>query len=390
MKYWLKAGLSFALFLLLGWIGAQVLLDVFLGSMMGSGEGSRPIAEGTGSLFVLAPVVIGAAFLTLAIHEGGHLLGGWLAGCRPVLLVVGPLRVQWTDRGATVGFNRHLSLWGGLAASIPENPENARRAMLWVTAGGPLTSLVSGVALGLPAHLLFNAGAGQEPMGSTLALFLMICALGSLLIGVITLFPGTSSGFDTDGSRILRFLRGGDHVKPEASLLTLTAHSMGGTRPRDWEPELVEEALALPPDHLLGVVARQMASAHALDRGDPERAADHLGPVLERIDSYPGPVRPGLLAQGAYLAALDADGVDHARHLLGQIRGEGIGSRHRILLAQAAVSGRDGRAEKARDLLAQARAAIGDPLEPGMARAEREWIQALATEFQDADPPCQG
>ncbi|HLL46822.1 MAG TPA: hypothetical protein VK399_08925 [Longimicrobiaceae bacterium] len=55
------------------------------------------------------------------MDEAGHLLGGRLAGCRALLIVVGPFRVERTGTGVRVSLNPGAAIAGGLAVSVPED-----------------------------------------------------------------------------------------------------------------------------------------------------------------------------------------------------------------------------------------------------------------------------
>ncbi|HEX7241865.1 MAG TPA: hypothetical protein VF263_16405 [Longimicrobiaceae bacterium] len=262
---------------------------------------------GEKALLVLLLLVILLA--VIAVHEVGHLLGGRIAGFRALLLVVGPLRVERSEVGTRVGLNRSLGLAGGLAVSVPRDTRDLRRRTLLLVAGGPAASLLAGAAayaarsgLGL-GSLPAGAGAGA---GTTLAsVGLLAFAVFSAAIGVATLIPGRTSGFYTDGARILRLLRGGPDTEREVAILALTGLSMGGRRPREWDPALVERANALPDDTPFGVAGRMMAHSAALDRGDVAAARRHLEEALELREALPSrhaardPPAGGVLRGGA-------------------------------------------------------------------------------------------
>ena len=83
--------------------------------------------------------------LVLAIHEGGHLLGGKLAGFRFALFIVGPLMISRRKDGIKFSVNKSLGAYGGLAASFPTTTDNLRKGMTMLVAGGPLASLNTGI-----------------------------------------------------------------------------------------------------------------------------------------------------------------------------------------------------------------------------------------------------
>ena len=152
-------------------------------------------------------VVLGCAFLALPVHEAGHLLGGWLVGFRFCLFVAGPVMVVREATGIGLRWNRDFSLYGGLAASVPTHADDLSRPHAWMVAGGPLTSVVSGGAsLALSGLLLGNGWEPGSAAEGALLLGLLTFGASSVLIGLVTLIPTTTSGFPTDGAQLLRAL----------------------------------------------------------------------------------------------------------------------------------------------------------------------------------------
>ncbi len=333
---------------------------------------------GEKALLVLLLLVILLA--VIAVHEVGHLLGGRIAGFRALLLVVGPLRVERSEVGTRVGLNRSLGLAGGLAVSAPRDTRDLRRRTLLLVAGGPAASLLAGAAayaaraaLGLGA---LPAGAGA---GTTLgSVGLLAFAVFSAAIGVAALIPGRTSGFYTDGARILRLLRGGPDTEREVAILALTGLSMGGRRPREWDPALVERASALPDDTPFGVAGRMMAHSAALDRGDVAVARRYLEEALELREALPPAMRPGILLQGAYFAAAHDGDAARARALLADSGGGLLIPAHQRLLAEAAVVLAEGDAARAVELLDGAAAKLGaGGMDPGGERQTADQIAEL-------------
>lgn len=103
-------------------------------------------------LMLLIPVV-------LVVHEGGHLLGGRFVRFRFHLFVVGPLMVVRTAEGIRARLNTNLSLYGGLAASVPTAFHDLNRRMAVMVAGGPAASLMSG-AVAIATYLAASTAPG--------------------------------------------------------------------------------------------------------------------------------------------------------------------------------------------------------------------------------------
>lgn len=367
--------------LLVGGVGG-----VLLASWFGPRSPDPSTAQSIALLALLLVVIVAA----LAVHEAGHLLGGALVGFQALLFVVGPLRLQRRGAGWAVELNRNVGLFGGLAASAPRDTHDLRRRMTVMAAGGPAGSILAGL-LALAAYRFFGAGAGAPDMAGATMLPLVLGGFGvlSLGLGVVTIVPGRTSGFYTDGARVLRLLRGGHEAEAEVAIHALTALAMGGQRPREWDPTLVERALRLSPDTLFGVVARQSAFSHALDLGQADAAATHLEEALAHRGMLPRAVRPMLLAEAAWFLAEHGSEPGRARALLSESRGKPLFNRPQRLLAEAAVARLEGDEERARERLRAARSELRRALDTGMRILEEERVARLEARLAAGAPAAQ-
>jgi len=306
------------------------------------------------------------AFLVMiAVHEVGHLLAGTLARFRPLLLIVGPVKLERTSSGWRPGLNRVFPLSGGLAGSTPEGTRRLRERMTVLIAGGPVASIASGLAvfaaLAASGFTRQTTLSGVEAVAFLLA---FVFVTGSLGIGCVALVPGQGHGFLSDGARILRFLRKGPGVDGEVAILGIVGASMGGQRPRDWDPGLVTQALHLDPATPFGASARILAYAHALDCGDIARARDHLTAAIDNQDVLPVMSRPALMLQAATFEAIyDRDPVS-ARRRLEQAHGGTLVSPHARPLAEGAILAAEGNA-RAAELLDKASSELPRAIDRG-------------------------
>lgn len=308
-------------------------------------------------------------FLSIAIHEAGHVAGGLLAGYRVLLYIVGPFRLERTADGFKPGLNRNVLLAGGLAGMTPVGLHDLRRRTLIMVVGGPLVSLMAGAQLLAIYHVLSPWVLRPDAAFAVRFGGLMIALLGlfSLMIGMITLVPAKSGGFYSDGARILRLMRVSDDTEREVALLALTGLSLGGTRPRDWDAALVARGAGIRDGGPFEVNGRQFAYAHALDRGDIEAARAHLEAALAGLQHLPLASRgPLLLAAATFHALYDGD-AEHARLLL--VRA-GVGASllhapHQRVLAEAAVRLAEGDVDGARERAAQVRRLLAGSVDRG-------------------------
>ncbi|MBN8583434.1 MAG: hypothetical protein J0L96_22405, partial [Anaerolineae bacterium] len=193
------------------------------GYLIGSWIGNSNIPLKTPSdlnAFSAILIALAALYLVLLTHELGHLFFGKLAGMHPFLLITGPLKMVATQKGWQVSLNTNIALAGGLAACMPVRTETLRRDLLWLTAGGPITSLL-GSLLGFLLYALV-------PDGSSWSFFGLLFGVTAGAIFLVTLIPAKPSGFMTDGAQILSLVRGGMEAEQRALILILQAESLNG------------------------------------------------------------------------------------------------------------------------------------------------------------------
>jgi hypothetical protein len=319
--------------------------------------------------------------LSVAGHELGHVLAGRLAGFRTLLFMVGPLRLERGPDGFRAGFNRDVLMAGGLAAMAPVGVHDLRRRAVVMVAGGPLASLMIGTQfLALyqaTSAFLFRSGAGFIPVLAGITL--LAIGMSSLLIGLLTLLPGRSGGFYSDGARLLRLIRASDETEREVALIALTGLTIGGTRPREWDDRLVALGAEIRDGGPFEVGGRQFAYAHALDRGDIEAARHHLEAALRGVGQLPAGSRASLLlAAATFLALYDGDAVRARSYLTAARRGL-LAVPHQRLLAEAAVRLAEGDVHGARDVARHVQRLASNALDRGAAALD----VALASRILD-------
>lgn len=360
MPTWLKRLLNV---MALGVLGLAVGWG--LGSLLPDAPGEAPPLN----LWVVIPGIGLALFLVLLMHELGHVLGGWLVGFRFMLLIVGPLKITRTAHGLALGLNTNLTLMGGLAGCMPsaahaQLPAPAlNRRLLVMVLGGPAASwLLAGLAG-------WAAGLSTGEAG----LLLGVLAGTSAGIGVVTLIPGHTGGFTTDGGQALSLWRNDHTATARAALLVLQAASLGGTRPRDLDPRWLERALEASASPLMHLAARLMAYSAALDRGEVAAAGQHLDVALARQAEFPAGFRQTITLEGAYFEAAHRRNLPAAERWLA-LSAEGVVeavTRHR---AEAAVHQLAGRREQAQASAQAGLRALPAMLDRGAAQAEAEWL----------------
>jgi hypothetical protein len=367
--------ITFVVSAAVGALLAFALLQVMEPMLEAGRPARRALRARYGALFpVLATAcVLLAAWLALAVHELGHAIGGRLARFRFQLLVVGPLRVERDEvtQRVTVGLNRELSLYGGVAASVPLDTANLGARMAVVVAGGPVASvLLAAVAWSL-APLVTSAPFMQ----------MQLVVLGMLSAGTacVTLLPMRSGGFSTDGARLLRLVRQGPAARREAATLPLIAMMSAGTPPREW-PEAMVRAAREPADASMEECFGQLLTyMHLLDLGRVEEAGAALDRVTALRAVFPAPFAPSLDVEAAYFAGAHRGDAARARALVAQLppKSPAVQAWDRAR-AEAAALHAEGDAAAARRVAADALTAA-----PAAAAFARERLQELATRGAD-------
>jgi hypothetical protein len=254
--------------------------------------------------------------LGIAVHEAGHWLGGRWAGFRSYAVVV--LWFYLERKGMRWHFRvgaKPAKLWGFVQAMPLEFENYRQRQALFVAAGPGINLLTGSLALGLGwwwqphVHLLV------QPSLTVFWLCQSLLAFGawSLMLGLTNLLPSSPR---TDGSHLLALLRNGPGWRRQSALIRLISSTQQGTRPRDWDPELLRHTLACPDQSATECTIQLYAYAHALDRKDLEPAMLHLNQAIALRHLTQPAFQQHLCCEAAYCAAVLANEPENAERWL--------------------------------------------------------------------------
>ena len=352
------------------------LLSIVLFAMLGMvagffiGKGLKTLPELTSKIdallwwdLLLLPL---SFLLVLAVHEAGHLLGGFRKGMRFLLYIVGPFQLTRTASGIRFNWIFNLGTFGGLAAATPDPDLPIRPQFLSLIAGGPLASLVL-AAIGFALFLLVDGRVGAHAL---------IIALFSALIFIVTAVPSRAGGFMSDGMQFIEVLRGGDAVLERQQLTGLMAQSMAGIRPRDWKADWLEPAAQEGAgDPMRRVAIRMMALLMAEDRGQTAAADAHADWLAEHTDDYPQGFRQSLTLE-LCLHALSRGNATAAKMWMAQSKG-GVVDKARRALAEAEIAFEDGDKSLALGKELEARSQLKHGMDAGLSLLTAERLQAL-------------
>lgn len=304
--------------------------------------------------------------LPIAVHELGHVIGGWISGFRFQLYIVGPLKIAREEGRIRVGLNSSLGLAGGLAACLPVNDKDLRNGMLRMVLGGPVASLVLAGA-GFAAML-----AVSQTVAHTV---LLLVAFISLLVGIATGIPSTIGHFNSDGARVLMLLRGGAEADRWCAVAALQARSMAGERPREWPCALIEILRGQDANSFDGVGAAVTLYQHFYDAGDREEAGVWIDRAVAAVEFWPKAFRPAIFVEAAYYDAAVRRNVQRAKTLFAETKGSPFTGKVAPLRVEAALLAAEGRILEARQARAQAVAESKE--KTGVSKAELCWLDSL-------------
>lgn len=346
---------------------AIALAGGYIGGKLGASTGLGVRREEVGGWFFVALVAV--LWVTIAVHELGHLLAGLWQGNRFALYAVGPLLVVREGERIRTRFNRNASLWGGIAGTMPL-PAAETASLLAnfqrVVIAGPLASL-----------LLAGVGAlvASATSGAT-RLLAFTAALTSGLIALVTLVPLRTGGFHSDGARWLMLRRGGVEAERWAALSTLGALAMHAVSPAEWPSEVVARAERLADDSLDGTLLHQMLHGAALLRGDGSAAARHMAALRTGGEAMPSTIRQLIALDSAWYAAMVEGDAARARADFEEGKRAAFASPRTRQRVEAAVLLAEGRREEGRTLALRLRDEVRSAT--GLERLEVPYVEALA------------
>lgn len=170
------------------------------------------------------------SFITIFIHELGHVVFGILAGYHFHFMIIGPITIENNDKIKIVP-NHSWSMFGGAASCMPKNTHSElTKKHLWYAAGGPLFSL--GTAIIFLFIWLFIDH-----------VFVFTAFLLNAAIFFATVIPmRMSGGLYSDGYVCLMLIRGGKEAEQYVATLLLTKELMSPKKPLEWSEAFIEEA----------------------------------------------------------------------------------------------------------------------------------------------------
>ena len=307
-------------------------------------------------------------FLTIGLHELGHLLGGMSAGMRFLLLIVGPLHLTRGEGGLQLRWLFNPATLGGIAAATPDAARPLAPQLRRLIIGGPLSSLLfGGLGLGLSLWLGGRLGAWAFLVGGF-----------SLLLFLATSVPIRAGGFMSDGMQLLEMLRGGRAVEERQRVTTILSQSYAGARPRQWNKEIITQLLNQECEEpMRRVVARLYAFFQALDEGSIEEAALHSTWLGDNFALFPQGFRQSITLELALFSVLYQNDLEVGRQWWAQSHG-GVVDEARRSLAEASLALLAEDKDRAVRSLQRARQRVSQGMDPGLNLFTRDQLELVA------------
>ncbi|NBC08398.1 MAG: hypothetical protein GVY26_14485 [Bacteroidetes bacterium] len=366
--------------LLLAGLAVGYLAGKILGPLLES-QSVQPLWAKIAVLLLL-PVVL---LLVVFWHEMGHVVAGLQANFNFRFLTVGPFMWEKEEGRLRFYWNKDINTAGGLALLLPDNDQRLPQRFARLAAGGPLASLL----LTLLAVLLIVLLPAPDSPPAGLYLLrsaLWFIAVVSGFIMLVTAIPFHTGGFYSDGARVLRLLRGGPTARLESLLLTLIARATGGTRPRDLDPAIFEEGIALAKaqEAPFEPYFYQYQYFQKLDQGKYEEAEAALGRFAATSDRMPPVMQQSLRLERAFFAAFLQKDLETAVEERGDFQPSRLFPRTQVALVDAAIAQLRGQPERVKQLCQEALDQSDKVMDRGMAQLYREWAEKL---LREADQP---
>jgi hypothetical protein len=359
---------------------------------------------GAAYLLVLLPGALLVGFVTLAVHETGHLIAALVARLRVVAFAVGPVAVVRSKGGLVVEFLAPRMWQSGLTLALPTGVHSLRRRMALFIVGGPLASLVVGGACLVLAYHLNEAtfpfapylprpfwDRALFPRTHAFTWFNLAALLNLLLVGIGNLLPWEYRHWASDGAKLQELLRDGRRWESTWLIEALRASLLDGIRPRDWNPALVERLLALRTGSSGDVTANLYGHYYSLDVGRLDQAGQLLDLAVTQREGTPAAQQPAVLVESAFFEARYRHNAVAARRRLEQVPRDSR-ELHTYLRAESALLLAEGRAAEAAAAAEAGLAALPQSKDPGGALAEGELLAGILRDSRsrvapDSPPP---
>lgn len=261
--------------------------------------------KGDGSsfwFFIGSPLLIVASyFISILIHEMGHVIAGKLNGFNVVLFVVGPFMLIKTPASWHITFSglNGLMQLGGFVYGYPLYSKNLAQRLTKLYLGGPVASILQLLFLLFLTLLLSNL-----TLAYPLYWLLRMSLFMGILFVILSCIPTDSMGLSNDAAQIRRLRNKTAGYKALLLHFILNAQLIVGNRPREIDKALFNALLEEAADPARQALAHLDLYARALDAGNIQGAASHLNDSLAAFLEDPATMNtPIAMLEACYFEA---------------------------------------------------------------------------------------
>jgi len=252
---------------------------------------------------------IPAIYVAIAIHELGHLLAGNLVGMSPGGISVGGFRLLKSGDRWIFRFDRRL-LISGFAKPLLAKGDFRRAPQVWMVLGGPIATIVF---LGVCCAVVIYVGGGTWDWAGTL--------FWGATLPLTSLIPYSGGGIKSDAALVWQLLRHPEQSRCWIALLALQTEETHGTLPRDWDPNLMQDALTVEESEPHYTYAQLLAFYRNTDQHDTPAALQHLENALAAASRTGNKgLRMACCLEAAAASAREMNHADRARVWLDRAR----------------------------------------------------------------------
>ncbi len=238
-----------------------------------------------------------AELIVVGGHEAGHVLGGWHGGMLLYGLHIGPFHAKLSG-GKWTFFFRVKDWLGGSASMVSPNLEKLRERTAVMILGGPVASLVLGLAAWLATLVVARTSFRSLWIGCAML------SVISILAFVVNMIPQKPGSHYSDGARFYQLIRKGPWAQVNMAMGMVASSVATKLRPRDWDISIIQSAADFITSGEQAVTLRWFAAMHHLDNGDIPQATIQAQAAQAMFEAGNGVQLHGFLTEFVFFSAV--------------------------------------------------------------------------------------
>lgn len=325
--------------------------------------------------------VVTALFLSVFVHELGHLFAGFFQKFQFHMFTVGPFKVEKTDSGFRPGFNLNLNVAGGLTLMVPTSETFNRSEYAWFIAGGPIASFLFFGVLAAVAFTV-NSVHNAEGVPNTIIYFSWLTAVISLGVGATALFPDEENGLETDGTHLKDLFRGGKKALIKQYVMQLYSSTFNGTRPRDYDAEILAKLNRATEEQKNNnsIITKLFIYIHLLDKDEIDKAGEIINKLTTTAEEIKNELlNPTIFLEKSFFEAYYNDNIETAEQYFEKGK-KGYSEKGTLKRVKAILFLKKGELDSAKTTAEQAFKVLNNSYDKGGAKWEKELLEKALKE----------